>query len=357
MAEIYGVPVRKSEILRRVGDISQVCDARRIQFTEGKADGVQAVSVKTGSGLEFTVLPSRGLDISHASFRGIPLCWVSPVGVSSPAFFRAEGYEWVRNFFGGLLTTCGMTYCSHPCVDEGEQLGLHGRVSNIPAEDVNVIKEWRGDDYSLEVSGRVRETRVFGEKLVLNRTLATSLGARSIHIRDRIENAGFQPSPLMMLYHINIGWPVISEHARLVAPSAGIVPVDDRARNETDRWTSFLPPQKGYEERVYIHRMRPDGEGNILTGIVNDRMDMGVYLRYPLRDFPWLLEWKMMGEGEYVVGIEPGSITGNRAQMRKDGTLEFIQPGAERSFTLEIGVLDGKMEIEQFENTVKGISA
>lgn len=43
--------------------------------------------------------------------------------------------------------------------------------------------------------------------------------------------------------------------------------------------------------------------------------------------------------------------------MRKDGTLEFIQPGAERSFTLEIGVLDGKMEIEQFENTVKGISA
>ena len=212
MAEIYGVPVRRSEILRQIGDISQVCDARRMQFTEGKADGVQAVAVKTGSGLEFTVLPSRGLDISHAAYRGIPLAWISPVGVASPAFFRAEGYEWIRSFFGGLLTTCGMTYSSHPCVDEGESLGLHGRVSNIPADDVNVIKEWRGDDYSLEISGRVRETRVFGENLILNRTIATSLGARSLHIRDRIENVGFRPSPLMMLYHINIGWPVISEH-------------------------------------------------------------------------------------------------------------------------------------------------
>jgi hypothetical protein len=357
MAEIYGAPMRRSEILRRVGDISQVCDARRMQYTEGKADGVQSVAIKTGSGLEFTVLPSRGLDIPHASFRGIPLCWVSPSGIASPAFFRAEGYEWLRNFFGGLLTTCGMTYNSHPCEDEGEQLGLHGRVSNIPAEDVNVMKEWRGDDYFMEISGRIRETKTFGDNLVMNRRISTSLGARSIHIHDRIENTGFHPSPLMMLYHINIGWPVVSEHARLVAPSEGMVPGDDRARNESDQWTSFLTPQPDYEERVYFHRMRPDGEGNVLAGIVNDHLNLGVYLRYPLREFPWLVEWKMMGEGVYAVGVEPGNITGNRAQMRKEGTLEFIRPGAERSFSLEIGVLDGEAEIARFENTVRGIPA
>lgn len=352
MYNLFGASVDKKRLLPRIGDISQVCDIRRMMYTEGKSSGVQVVDVSTGSGLEFTLLPSRALDISSASYRGVPFSWRSPTGVTSPFLYHPDGNEWLRSFFGGLLTTCGMTHASHPCVDDGESLGLHGRVSNIPAEDVSIRRGWDGDDYRMAVSGRIREAKVFGGNLALTRTVETSLGARSITIRDRIENSGFRPSPLMMLYHVNIGWPVVSEDARLVSPTIRVVPFDDRARSEPDGWSSFVPPQHGYEERCYIHDLRPDKEGNILLGIVNPQLEIGVYLRYPHSEFPHFVEWKMMGEGEYVVGIEPGNITGNRADMRRDGSLEFIEPGAERQFTLEIGVLDGLEAIETFTRTV-----
>jgi len=347
MAELFGKQMRKNEILERVGDISQLCDARKMEYTEGRAAGIQAVEVTTGSGLAFTVLPSRSLDIARASFNGIPIAWQSPVGVTSPYFYQPEGMEWLRGFFGGLLTTCGMAYSSHPCTDNGEQLGLHGRVSNIPAENVIVNKVWDQDDYRITVSGRVREVCVFGDNLALNRTIRTSLGSRSILVSDIIENTGFRESPLMMLYHINPGWPVVSEHSRFAAPAAETTYFDDNARREPDQWSTFLPPQEGYSERVYLHDMIPDADGMVTVALVNERDNIGVYLRYPKKEFPRFIEWKMMGKGEYVVGIEPGNITGNRAQMRADGTLEFIKPGAARAFSIEIGVLFGEKEIAE----------
>ena len=57
----------------------------------------------------------------------------------------------------------------------------------------------------MTVSGRVRETKVFGDKLELTRSVTTSLGASKLVIRDTVENIGFNDSPLMMLYHVNIG--------------------------------------------------------------------------------------------------------------------------------------------------------
>ncbi len=348
MADLYGISMKKSEILERVGDISQLCDARKMEFTEGRAASVRSIEVTTGSGLAFTVLPSRCLDISRASYNGIPLAWQSAVGETSPYFYQPEGMEWLRGFFGGLLTTCGLTYSSHPCEDEGEQLGLHGRAANIPAENINVTKAWDSDDYRICISGRVREVGVYCDNLILNRTIETSLGSRSIFIRDIIENVGFRESPLMMLYHINPGWPVVSENSRLIAPVAKSTPFDDFVRNELDQWASFLPPQKDDRERVYIHEMTPDINGMVNLALVNETNKIGVYMKYPKKEFPYCIQWKMMGQGEYVVGIEPGNITGNRAAMRADGTLEFIKPGAERRFSLEIGVLYGEKEIGKF---------
>lgn len=352
MPELHGIPLRKNEILRRVGDISQICGVRSSILADGRGEGVRTLDVTTGSGLSFSVLPSRGMDIAHASWRGTPFGWISPVGISSPSFFQPEGYGFLRNFTGGLLTTCGMTHASHPCEDEGERLGLHGRVSNIPAEDVSILREWHGDEYRISVSGRVREVSVFGENLVLNRTISTTLGAASLTIADRIENAGFRPSPLMMLYHVNIGWPILSEHARLHAPSAGVIPMDDRACEETDSWSVFGPPQPGYQERVYRHDLHPAPDGTVGVAVANERLGLGVFLRYPHRDFPHFIQWKMTGEGEYVLGIEPGNITGNRAEMRRAGTLEFLEPGADRTFTLEIGVLDGVSAIHSFIESI-----
>jgi hypothetical protein len=82
------------------------------------------------------------MDIAWAEFKGEPVSFISKTGVSTPAYFEENGFGFLRNFTYGLLTTCGLTYMGAPCVDEGTQLGLHGRISNIPADDVSVYQEW-----------------------------------------------------------------------------------------------------------------------------------------------------------------------------------------------------------------------
>ena len=77
----------KKAILRRVGDISQLCDAKRVRSIGGIDDGVIYINVRTGSGLNFSIVESRGLDISFASYKGKTLSYTSKNKVTSPFLF------------------------------------------------------------------------------------------------------------------------------------------------------------------------------------------------------------------------------------------------------------------------------
>ena len=59
--------------------------------------------------------------------------------------------------------------------------------------------------------------------------------------------------------------------------------------------------------------------------------------------------WRMLGEGTYVVGIEPcTNRTAGRLDARERGELIELDPGEKRSYDLELGALDGEAEIERF---------
>ena len=64
---------------------------------------------------------------------------------------------------------------------------------------------------------------VFGENLVLTRRIEAQLGGRAIAILDRVENRGFRPTPHMLLYHFNFGWPLLDQGSRFLAPVRTIV--------------------------------------------------------------------------------------------------------------------------------------
>src|SRR5665647_3876852 len=166
MANIYGREMTRSEVMKRVGDISQITGAKQYILQSGKAKGVAAIEVKTGSGFSFTVLPDRGLDVAWADYRGIAVGFISKTGVVSPAFYDNRESEFLRSFYGGLVTTCGLTYMGAACFDQGENLGLHGRINNTPAEDISVYNEWENDEFIIKIRGKMRESRVFGENIV-----------------------------------------------------------------------------------------------------------------------------------------------------------------------------------------------
>jgi len=338
-------PYTREFLLERTGRLSQAGGISHFTHAEGKAKGVSTLRVRTARGLEYWVVPDRGMDIFEASFLGRSLCWHSPVGMVHPAYYSNRGTEWLRSFPGGLLSTCGLTTVGVPSEDNGESLGLHGSISNTPAESVNWSEHWQGDDCLLSVSGKVRETSVHGANMLLERTISTSLQGKSFTVHDVVENQGVRDSPLMVLYHFNFGFPLLSEHSRIYAPSEAFEPADDLSARSKDTWNRFEAPVTGALERVYFHKMKPDPGGRVTVILVGDS-DLGVALSYESKALPEFVQWKMTGANHFVLGLEPANCrTLGRKAERDRGTLQTLAPGERREFRLEVSVLDGAEEV------------
>jgi hypothetical protein len=322
--------------------MDQVAGIKLFEAADGLGRGCRILQVWTGSGLDFTVTADRALDISACRFKGIPLAWASSVGVVHPAHYEPEGLGWLRSFPGGLLATCGLDQFGAPSSDAGEALGLHGRVSNLPARCVGYRTYWTEDDYELEITGEVRQTRVFGENLVLRRRISTQLGSSRIRIADVVTNEGFSPQPHMILYHFNLGFPLVSEDARLHLDAEQTIPRDEDAAAGLTDWSRFHPPTARYREQVFRHVPTADEGGQVQVELENPTLGIGLRWSYDRTSLPHLFQWKMMGQGTYVLGIEPANSSGveGRAIARQRGDLPHLEPGEARRYTLEVEVID-----------------
>jgi len=362
MAHFLGKEWTRAELRKRLSDVAAVAGAVPFAYVDGKAEGVRGVAVTTGSGLSFDVLPGRAMDIYGCRFKGIPLHFSSATGMTSPAYYEEPGLRWLRTFFGGLLSTCGITYSGAPCTDQGEVLGLHGRIGNAGAENLRVSEEWDGDEYRITVGGRMREALVMGENLTLTRTVTTMLGAKSLRIDDRIENLGFSPQPLQMLYHFNFGFPLLSETSRVVAPVLSTAPRDEQAAadNGIAECRTFGAPVQGYKEKVFFHDVATDGRGRTFVALVNPSVGgrpLGVVLRYVKKELPKLTEWKMIGTDCYVCGLEPGTATPiGRAAARGRGELMTLAAQAVHHVEVNFEVLDSAEELAAIEAEAKALA-
>ncbi len=332
----------RQELLQRVGRMDQVAGIKLLEAGDGLARGSRLLQVWTGSGLSFSILPDRALDISACHYKGVSLAWTSAVGEAHPAYYEPEGLGWLRSFQGGLLVTCGLDQFGYPGSDEGEMLGLHGRISNLPARSVNYRAEWQDDGYILEVTGEVRQARVFGENLVLRRRISTGLGSNTIRLEDVVTNEGFAPQPHMLLYHFNLGFPLLSEAAQLQVEVTETSPRDATAAAGLADWRRFQAPTAGYREQVFRHLPVADGEGGVTVELSNPVLGLGLRWRYLQASLPHLFQWKMMGQGTYVLGVEPANSSGmgGRAAARSGGDLPYLSPGESRRYELEVEVIE-----------------
>jgi hypothetical protein len=348
LTELFKQELAKRQVLERVGHISQIAGVKRYRLEEGKKDSVLSVDMKNGAGLEITVLPGRAMDISYASYKGIPLAWISKCGLSSTSYYEEPGFGWLRNFYGGLLTTCGLTYAGAPCEDEGEHLGLHGRISNIEADEVSANGEWIDNDYIMETSGKVTQARVFGENIQLRRTISMKMGENKIKIKDDIENLGFSEQPFMVIYHMNFGFPLLDKDSKLYVTSDEVTGATENAEKSKDNYNVMSGPVNGIEEVVFYHKCYGDDKDYGHCTLVNEKLNIAMMLSFNLDELPKLSEWKMMGQGEFVLGLEPCNCkTLGRSKERNDGTLRFIQPGETKHINIEVEIFEGKDAIEE----------
>lgn len=356
MAHLWGKEWTRRALLERIGDIRQIADVRAVKLVDGFEEGITNLEFYTGSGLSFNALAGRGMDIGLAHYKGMPLAWHSQTDAIHAAYHEPEGFGWLRGFHGGLLNTCGLTTMGAPSEEDGKRLGLHGRASYTPARNLQYGGEWKGDEYWLSARGVLKEAAVFQENVRLYRELNTRLGAKSFTLHDRVHNAGFERVEHMLLYHINLGFPVLDEGAEFLAPFSRTKPRDEEAELEKENFAQMHAPRPGYKEKVYFHQLKKREDGLTLTAVVNRARDLGVYVRFNMNQFPFLTQWKMLGQGTYTLGIEPGNaLVLGRARERAAKRLQFLEPDEIREYQIEIGVVDSAEEINALEEEIRGL--
>jgi hypothetical protein len=319
--------------------LSQIASGRFVRFDDGSEGGVRAVDVRVAGGIHALVLASRGLDIGPAWFAGFPLSWQSPTGIVHPAYFRDD--VWLRSFHGGLMFTAGLQNVGNAVDDGGERHGLHGRISNLPARNVQVDVHEQDGELAVIVRGEVRETTVYGVDLVLRRSLRFPVGRGAIEVTDAIENLGFEPAPVFLLYHVNLGHPVVAASSRLISPADTVTGWDDVSRAGEGEHGRFVSPTPGFAVQVFEHHI-PDGEPDTVTaGVLNEAHTasggIGVVVDFDRSRLPRLWQWRMLGEGLYVTGIEPANcgLLG-RVDERDHGTVTTLAPGERREYGITI---------------------
>lgn len=331
-----------STLRKKIGSAQQLGGIRKVVLDDGSERGVRAIEVDNGRGLFFRILIDRGMDIGDARFQGKSLAWLSPCGFRHPAFFEHNAAEWLRNFGGGLLVTSGLRNVGAPCEFQGEKFGLHGRIDNLPAEQVVCEEKWEGEERLFTIRGTVREVRVFGENLTLTRTLRCSTRENLIELSDRIENTGFRSTHAGILYHINLGWPLLDASAKLFPTDHPVTPRDECAAAGLAEWAQCHEPLPEYQEQCFYHDLPANPDGMAEMNLENPESKLRFTVSWRKKELPFFTQWKQFGEGEYVLGMEPGTshVEGSRAEEEKFHTLKTLAEGESFETLLRLKITD-----------------
>jgi hypothetical protein len=322
------------------GDLSGLYGMSDFTYNEGKAKGMRAVRMDNGLGLSATLLADRCLDIPYFSYKGTNLGLVLKTGLVGPQYFAEDGSRgFLKQFNGGLLTTCGLQTAGAACELDGRAYGLHGQIHSIPGTSVNkeeLTGGDRGDEIVLQVSADMREACVFGEYVELRRKVRMETERSILHMIDTVENHGFEAAPLVNLYHINFGYPFIDDGARLYFSAEDVEPRDETARRAFDKYHVAERAEIGRPEECYIHT----GGGGAQFGMIhNERLGLAVIVHYDAGELPIFCEWKCMMAGDYAIGLEP-SVAGfwGIRGAKERGLLKFLAPGEARGFHMRVEV-------------------
>lgn len=320
-----------------IGHESQLRGVEEHRLIGGKGDGLRLYEIHNGTRLQITVSPDRNGDITRLRYKGINLSYFSPCGYVAPAYYDNKGDHWIHSFTAGFLTTCGLQAVGSPCVDEGEELPLHGSIANYPCER----SYWTEEKDCFTIHTLTRDETLFGRKLTLKREIMISKSEPVFQITDTISNTGDKVEPFEILYHMNMGYPLLDEESVIQIPSEEVIPRDAHAAEDIENWMYMEKPTAGYQERCYYHRFADE---NGLAKIYQPKLGVGLEIRFNAEELDGFVEWKMMGVRDYVLGLECGNCyPDGRDVMRKTGMLKFLQPGEVKTYSVLCKIVEGEL--------------
>jgi len=326
---------------------------RKRTLRGGLRDGVDVIEVHNGA-LSFAVVPTRGMGLWRGDYRGLVLGWAAPVlGPVHPrhvGLAERGGLGWLDGF-DELLCRCGLASSGPPGEDvhtdqagrtHRETLTLHGRIANQPAHYVEVRVNL-DPPHDLSVVGQVEEGGLFASRLRLTATFTTVPGSNRVVMHDIIENRGGTLAEMQLLYHLNVGPPLLEAGSRILAPIRAMAPRDERAAEGIATWETYAGPTPGFAEQCYYCDLVSDAAGRTLAMLYNRNADKALVVRLNHRELPCFTVWRntaAVADG-YVTGFEPGTNYPNfRGFERQHGRVRLLPPGGRWECTWSLEVHD-----------------
>lgn len=332
---------------------------QRVRLQNGLSAGVELILVETDQ-VRAAICPTRGMSLWKVNINGLDCGWDSAVeGPVHPQYVdlhEANGLGWLSGF-DELLVRCGMQSFGAPDFDENQQLlyPLHGRVGNLPARNVQVHID--SDHSLLEVTGEVLEVRFMQFNLRLEAKYVFALGSPVISIHDKVTNHAGTAATAQMLYHVNIGKPLLEAGAVAHVGAKKAVARNEHAATDVETWSVYPAAKAGYEEQVYFFAGEADDNGWAKSMVSNQAGDQGFAVHYQTDTLPYFTQWKnTVAEADgYVTGLEPGTGFPNpRSFEEEKGRLVELPSGGSVEFQVR---LEGLTTADQVAARAKDIQS
>jgi len=342
-------------------DISASCPEWRVSkrtLRNGLSSGVEVVELYNGR-MTLQILPTRGMGIQQVEMDGQTLGWKSPIRAPVHPTFVPLSEPSGLGFLNGvteLMFRCGLESNGVPDFDANGRLrfGLHGRIANLPAHRV----ELQVDDCAgtITLCGEIEETRFLFQKLRLITSLTTKFESQEFRWHDEIVNIGATPATMQMLYHINIGEPLLDAGSRLLAPVRRLAPRDFVAQAAgVENWGYYPIPNANSIEQVYFAQLCGDKSHNTHVLLKNSQSTAGVGVSYNLCELPYLTQWRntQASNDGYVTGVEPATNFPNpRSFEEQHGRIIQLSPDEKWEASVRLEWLTNEARLSTSEQRV-----
>lgn len=271
---------------KKISNFEQTAYVRRYVLTEGKAAGLKVTEVYNGN-LRFMLNESKALDIMQLWYKGENVSFLSKNGFST----KNEGFS--ERFEGGMIYTCGLD-----SIGAREGFAVHGSIHNTPAKVVAIFS----DEKEIKVVAEIENTELFGKDLMLKREIATEIGSDKLCLKDMLINKGTKTEKYCLLYHCNLGYPMLDESVTIDYDGRTIVPRTKYSETRLSECKRFSAPVDNEEERCFFI------ENDCPTVTVKNNNSGRVFtLSYSVSTLPKMILWQSGASHDYALGIEPAT--------------------------------------------------
>ena len=298
----------------KISNFAQVASLRRYTYTAGKEHGIDVIDCDNGK-IRFLLNVTKALDVMQLFHEGQNMSFLSKNA------FTAREIDFSNRFEGGMLYTCGLDSVGRR---EDTDIELHGTFHNNYA---NVLKA-ECDENGIVVEATVENTALFGKNLVMRRKVTSAIGCSTVTIEDTLENKAFAPDEYCILYHINLGYPMLDDGARIVADVDSYETRSEWAKKNAAKMFKITDSIPCNPETCYFLKMNKHE-----ISLVNEKSGKIFTVKYSKDTLPCFTEWHSMASGDYALGFEPAS-----TELDNRFVLKPIAPGEKINFKIELSV-------------------